>query len=133
MRTPDAGWRTLLGCQSDRTNILRSWAEKTPANRLIALNVMPILPLSGVEMDESDDDNEIPQLAENVTFIYIATAIMHVIAIALWVAATFIIIGVVAVGSEMTNDLSHKPAEILLHFSLFGQNSSSAGNSSCSL
>jgi hypothetical protein len=121
MRTPDAGWRTLLGRRSERTNILHSWAEKTPASRLIALNVTPILPLSDVETDKSEDSYEIPQLAENVTLIYIATAIMHVIAIALWVSATFIIIGIVAVSSTMTDKLSDTPANILLHFSLFGQ------------
>jgi hypothetical protein len=122
MRGHDGNWRTLIGYPSGGSRVLHSWGEKTPAKRLIDSGVQPLLPLDDPDKPESSSNApHIPNLEWNISLVYRFTIVVHVIAVAFWLSISFIVIGIIVVSRSMTKALSDRPAIVIFHQHVFGQ------------
>ncbi|HXL93556.1 MAG TPA: hypothetical protein VN969_31885 [Streptosporangiaceae bacterium] len=121
MRNPHVSWKALTGYSEGGPNVLRTWAERTPAKKLITLGVMPVLPLASGTAGEAADSTDDPRLRRNIIVIYALTMIVHVIAIVFWISLAFMMAGTIIVNPAMTKNLSAVPARIVFEFNLFGQ------------
>jgi hypothetical protein len=122
MRAPDASWRTIIRSTGSREELLRVWAEGTPAKELIRMGVTPILPVSdSVPTEGEDADTELHPVAFNIRLIYAATVLIHMVATALWLSLTFMLMGFIVVSKQLTIDMLHGSPTILLQLKLFDQ------------
>jgi hypothetical protein len=121
MRSPHVTWQALIGYPDGGSNALRTWAEKTPAKKLITSGVAPLLPLASGTTEKAVDDTDDPGLRRNIVVIYALTMVVHVIAIAFWISVAFMMVGTIIVSRAMTKELSAVPAKVILQFNLFGQ------------
>lgn len=121
MRRSSVSWETLIGYPSGGQEVLRVWADSTPAKKLIALGVTPLLTLTSDATGTAVDNADHSGLRRNIVVIYATTMVVHLIAIAFWISIAFMIVGTIVVSRAMTMELSAVPAEVVFQFNLFGQ------------
>jgi hypothetical protein len=118
---PEGSWRNVTGYSLEGTKLLSSWADKTPARKLKAAHVKPLLP-PAPSADSQDEVNSLIRMHEKcISVLYMVTIISHVIAAAFWISCTFILIGLTAISQSMTRELSNSAPDVLVHFSIAGQ------------
>lgn len=122
LRGSKGDWRSICGYSAEKSTLLKDWAtDKTPAGTLVSTDgVKPLLP--PFPSKDSQGWNKLLKAHEkNISILYFATIISHVIAVAFWISLTFVLIGVITVNAGMTNELSNSHADILHQFNVAGQ------------
>jgi hypothetical protein len=108
------GWRSILECELAGDQALKEWATRTPA-RAFSATVAPVSPFDGPFIESRDQAAmaEMPLaltatrqlLGMNITVIFWITMALNVISITFWISLLFILVGAVAISSDVTNGL----------------------------
>lgn len=118
MRDSGGDWRHAIGYPEGGSEFLASWARQTPAWPLVG-HVLPLLPLY---RQEGRSDSKYSNFIEyNISALYVITIVVHLIAVACWIAFTFVFVEVIALAGPMTKNLIGKTGNVVVGFSVYGQ------------
>jgi hypothetical protein len=129
------GWHSILQREATGDQVLREWAEQTPAKRLCStLNPVSPFEKSLHRPRGQQPPADMPRaltivrqlLSKNIAVVFWLTMALNVIAVAFWISLLFVAVGTVAISYAMTNDLlnstpEHPAAITVTHFGLLGQ------------